>query len=101
MSSRTVGRAVAVAAALLALAGCATTPPAASGPGGLSVVAAENFWGSLAAQLGGDRAHVQSIVTNPAADPHDYEPTTADGRAIAAARVVIVNGVGYDAWASN
>ena len=41
-----------------------------------------------------------SIITNPDADPHDYEPTAADGRAIAGAQLVIVNGVGYDAWAT-
>jgi zinc/manganese transport system substrate-binding protein len=66
----------------------------------INVVAAENFWGSLAAQLGGSHVHVTSIINNPDADPHDYEPTAADGRAIAAAKVVIINGVGYDAWAS-
>ena len=44
----------------------------------IHVVAAENFWGSLAAQLGGDRVQVTSVITNPATDPHDYEPTAAD-----------------------
>jgi zinc/manganese transport system substrate-binding protein len=63
-------------------------------------VAAENFWGSLAAQLGGPHVRVTSIINNPDADPHDYEPTAADGRAIAAAKLVIVNGVGYDPWAT-
>jgi zinc/manganese transport system substrate-binding protein len=62
------------------------------------VIAAENFWGSLATQLGGDRIQVTSIITNPNADPHDYEPTTADAREIASARFVIVNGIGYDPW---
>src|SRR6266700_2044990 len=75
-----------------------------SGPGGSSdgkpkVVAAENFWGSLATQLGGDRVEVTSIITNPNADPHDYEPTTADARSMASAIFVIVNGIGYDPWA--
>jgi len=95
------GRAGTLAAVLAAalLAGCA----AAGGPsngGRIRVVAAESFWGSLASQLGGDRARVTSIVSNPATDPHDYEPTPADGRALAGARMVIVNGVGYDGWAS-
>jgi len=62
------------------------------------VVAAENFWGSLAAQLGGDRVDVASIIVNPDTDPHDYEPTPADGRKVASASFVIENGVGYDAW---
>jgi len=63
------------------------------------VVAVENFWGSIAAQLGGDRVHVTSVVASPAADPHDYEPTAADARALAGAQLVIVNGIGYDPWA--
>src|SRR5437867_10273245 len=63
------------------------------------VVAAENFWGSIAAQLGGDRVEVTVIIDNPNADPHDYEPTTADARSMATATLVIVNGVGYDPWA--
>lgn len=65
----------------------------------VEIVAAESFWGSVAAQLGGDRVHVRSVIDSPSTDPHDYEPTPADARAIASANYVIVNGVGYDAWA--
>jgi zinc/manganese transport system substrate-binding protein len=65
----------------------------------LQVVAAENFWGSIAAQLGGDRGHVTSVITSPATDPHDYEPTAADARTMARAKLAIVNGIGYDPWA--
>jgi zinc/manganese transport system substrate-binding protein len=64
----------------------------------LQVVAAENFWGSIAAQLGGDRVHVTSVITNPATDPHDYEPTAADARTLAGAQLLIANGIGYDPW---
>jgi zinc/manganese transport system substrate-binding protein len=63
------------------------------------VVATENFWGSIARQVGGSRATVQSIITNPAQDPHSYEPTSADARTMAEAQLAIVNGVGYDPWA--
>lgn len=85
----------------LTLTGCATTPATTAATSGvINVVAAENFWGSLAAQLGGSHVHVTSIINNPDADPHDYEPTAADGRAIAAAKLVIINGVGYDTWAT-
>src|SRR5437870_1859783 len=66
---------------------------------GVRVVAAENFWGSIASQLGGDRVHVTSVITSPATDPHDYEPTAADARTLAAAQMAIVNGIGYDPWA--
>ena len=44
------------------------------------VVAAENFWGSIASQLAGDKATVESIIVNPDTDPHSYEPTSADAR---------------------
>jgi zinc/manganese transport system substrate-binding protein len=66
----------------------------------IRVVAAENFWGSIAAQLGGSHVSVQSLIDNPDADPHEYEPTAADARAIATADLVLVNGVGYDTWAT-
>ena len=90
--------------AVLALAGCSTAPgtdgPGSGGAGVITVVAAENVWGSLAAQLGGPHVAVTNIVNRPDADPHDYEATAADGRAIATARLVIVNGLGYDPWAT-
>jgi zinc/manganese transport system substrate-binding protein len=66
----------------------------------IQVVSAENVWGSLAAQLGGDRVHVTSVITKPATDPHDYEPTAVDARTFAGAQMAIVNGAGYDPWAS-
>jgi zinc/manganese transport system substrate-binding protein len=65
----------------------------------IHVVAAENFWGSLAAQLGGNRVQVTSVITNPATDPHDYEPSAVDARTFAGAQMAIVNGIGYDPWA--
>jgi zinc/manganese transport system substrate-binding protein len=86
------------------LAGCdksgpSATPGTGAGGGRLRVVAAENFWGSIATQLGGDRVAVSSIIVNPATDPHSYEPTAADARTMAGARLAIVNGIGYDNWA--
>jgi zinc/manganese transport system substrate-binding protein len=66
----------------------------------IHVVAAESTWGSIAAQLGGSRVQVTSIVANPATDPHDYEPTALDARAFAGAQLVVVNGIGYDPWAA-
>ena len=71
---------------------------ASEADGRISVVAAESFWGSVAAQLGGDRVHVTSIVRSPDADPHDYEATPRDARQMAAAQYVVVNGAGYDPW---
>ena len=66
----------------------------------MQVAAAENFWGSIASQLGGSKVAVSSIIVNPNTDPHSYEPTASDGVTIARAQMAIVNGIGYDTWAS-
>jgi zinc/manganese transport system substrate-binding protein len=87
----------------MALAACSTAGGATSSTTNrrvVQVVAAENFWGSIATQIGGRHAHVVSVVTNPNADPHIYEPTAADARELAQAQVVIENGIGYDPWVS-
>jgi zinc/manganese transport system substrate-binding protein len=88
----------AVAVVLCAVAGCAALGPSPA-RSGVQVVVAENFWGSIASQLGGTHATVTSIITNPNTDPHDYEPTVQDARTITTADLVIYNGVGYDPWA--
>src|SRR5712692_7553614 len=84
-------------AVVLLASACGNWAP--SGSGTINVVAAENFWGTIAAQLGGSHASVRSIITNPQTDPHAYEPTASDGRAVAGAAFVIENGAGYDPWA--
>jgi len=95
-----------VALALIAAACGAAGSNAGSGAtntgsgGTLHVVAAENFWGSIAAQLGGSKVAVSSIITNPNTDPHSYEPTAADARTFATGQMVIVDGIGYDPWAT-
>ncbi|HEY3610987.1 MAG TPA: zinc ABC transporter substrate-binding protein, partial [Pseudonocardiaceae bacterium] len=66
----------------------------------ITVVAAENFWGSIAKQLGGSHVTVTSIIANPDTDPHAYEVTPADARTIASAQFMIINGIGYDPWAT-
>jgi zinc/manganese transport system substrate-binding protein len=94
-----LGVAIAVPACLALLAAGCSDPRVGAIGGRVRVVAAENFWGSIARQLGGAHAQVQSLIVNPAQDPHSYEPTTADARAMATAQLAIVNGVGYDPWA--
>jgi len=86
-------------------AGRATTSQGSSGSstthtGLVRVVVAENFWGSIVRQEAGSRAGVTSIITNPNADPHAYEPTTGDARLFAQAQYIVINGAGYDPWAS-
>jgi zinc/manganese transport system substrate-binding protein len=80
------------------LAGCGGTSRASTN--GVAVVAAENFWGSIAAQIAGNKSSVQSVITNPAQDPHSYEPSANDARVLATSQLAIVNGVGYDPWAA-
>lgn len=78
------------------MAACGASPTASSGK--LQVIAGENFWGSIAAQLGGSHVAVTSIVTSPNTDPHSYESSAVDARAFATADYVILNGAGYDDW---
>lgn len=84
---------------LTTLAGCGLSGRAVGTVGSkIEVVAAENFWGSIAGQLGGDRVHLTSVISNPATDPHAYEAKPSDARIIAGAAYVIANGAGYDPW---
>jgi zinc/manganese transport system substrate-binding protein len=102
---RVLGSVATVALGVAVAAGCstrtaATTPGSAGFSGKLIVVAAENFWGSVALQLGGDRVTETSIITNPDTDPHSYEATPNDAKLVARAQVFIQNGIGYDtSWA--
>ncbi|MDP9116743.1 MAG: zinc ABC transporter substrate-binding protein [Actinomycetota bacterium] len=94
------------AAASVSVAACSTAPPAASrnlrsDHGRVIAVAASiNAWGSILSQLGGSHVTETSIITNPDTDPHAYEPTPADARTIASARLFLENGIGYDPWAA-
>lgn len=94
-----VGRVLVAALGALAATACAVAPPrTAAHP--LTVVATTSAWGSVLSQLGGNRVHALSLISNPNTDPHDYEPTPADARALSLARLVVENGVGYDGWAA-
>ena len=86
----------------LLIAGCGGSASSSTGApsGKLQVAAAENFWGSIAAQLGGSKVAVSSIIVNPNTDPHSYEATASDGVTMARSQMAIVNGIGYDTWAS-
>ena len=62
------------------------------------IVAAENVYGDIARQVGGERVSVVSIMSNPDQDPHLFETTPGIVRQIAAAQIVILNGANYDPW---
>ena len=87
------------AVAATALTGCGSSQPPAI-PGVVRVVAGENFWGNIAAQIGGRHVRVISILTSPTADPHLYESDVANAVAVAEAGLVIENGAGYDDFLS-
>ena len=115
---RRVAVAALLAAAGLALAGCSSTgtsagdglgnglqtssasPGSVDATGRVAVVAGENVWGDIARQIGGSRVSVLSIISDPSVDPHEYESSLADATAVAHARLVIVNGAGYDEFLS-
>jgi zinc/manganese transport system substrate-binding protein len=64
----------------------------------IKISAAENFYGEVARMVGGDRVEVTSILDNPNVDPHDYEPTPDVAKTVSDSKVIVYNGVGYDAW---
>lgn len=116
MSLRLRALPVLAVASALALSGCgsfsgesASTPASGGSSAGagsssasmvIPVAASINAWGSILEQLGGTHVTATSIITNPDTDPHDYEPTPADGRVIASSKLFVRNGVGYDSWAA-
>jgi zinc/manganese transport system substrate-binding protein len=64
----------------------------------VAIVAAENFYGDVAQQVGGSAVRVTSILTNPDQDPHLFEASASTARSLSAARLVIYNGADYDPW---
>ena len=82
-----------LAAITFLLLGAAT---AAAAP--IKVVAAENFYGDVAKQIGGDAVAVVSILSNPDQDPHLFEASPSVARNISDAAVVVFSGVDYDPW---
>ena len=62
------------------------------------VVAAENFYGDVIRQLGGDHVQVTSILNNPDQDPHLFEASPKTARLLQHAALVVYNGADYDPW---
>lgn len=71
---------------------------AAAAPSKMTIVAVENFYGDVIGQIAGDHVSVTSIISDPNADPHMYENSTRDMAAIGRARLVVINGLGYDGF---
>lgn len=91
-----------VVAGAFALAGCGSQAGAGSGGssagtgGVIDVVASTNVYGDIAKSVGGDKVNVTSIISKASQDPHSYEATSQDRVAVSKAKLVILNGGGYD-----
>ncbi len=83
---------------LLLASALAVALPAPSWAAQIIVVAAENFYGDLAHQIGGADVKVTSILSNPDQDPHLFEADPSTARALKSAKIVISNGIDYDPW---
>jgi zinc/manganese transport system substrate-binding protein len=86
------------AALTAVLLGFGAMTPAKAADGKVAVVAAENMYGDIASQIGGDKVAVTSLISNPAQDPHLFEASPTAVRALADAQIAIVNGADYDPW---
>ncbi|HDR8998834.1 TPA: zinc ABC transporter substrate-binding protein [Burkholderia vietnamiensis] len=91
--ARSLVRLFGVAAAALSIA-----TPALAQSATVNVVAAENFYGDVASQIGGRHVAVTSILSNPDQDPHLFEASPKTARALQHAQIVIYNGANYDPW---
>jgi len=70
--------------------------PSTAAAAPINLVASTNVWGDIAKQIGGDHVTVTSIMSDPNADPHQYEADAKTGAAVSKAQFVIENGLGYD-----
>jgi zinc/manganese transport system substrate-binding protein len=91
-------RLVTIVAATVAAMAFAWPVTAARAADPITIVAAENFYGDLAGEIGGTRVVVTSILSNPDEDPHLFESSPSTARDIAGAAIVIYNGADYDPW---
>lgn len=88
-----------------ALAACSSNDTNATPKGDcptapLPIVVSVDQWGDIVDRLAGDCGDVTTIVKSSSADPHDYEPTPADNADFTGAKLVVVNGLDYDPWAT-
>src|SRR5260221_10656966 len=83
-----------VAALLL---GIFSAQPAAAQSDKLKVVATFSILGDMVDNVGGDKVAV-TVLVGPDADTHTYQPTPADARAVAEAKLLVTNGLGLEGW---
>lgn len=64
----------------------------------IKVISSVDFYGEAAKAVLGKYGSVQSVITNPNVDPHDYEPSAKIAKDVAGSDLVLYNGIGYDSW---
>ena len=94
-----VGRRKAIAGLLIALSLTTLGRGSAFGAEAIKAVGAESEYADVISQIGGKYVEVSAIESNPNTDPHAFEVSPTVAARIAAAEIVVKNGVGYDSWA--
>ena len=94
--AKTAAGILTLALAALTLAGCTDQARWQKGTGPIKIVASTNVWGDIAYQIAGDQATVTALIDNVNQDPHSFEASARDQRAVQDADIVIMNGGGYD-----
>ncbi len=84
------------AAGAIALAGCGSVTTASNGR--ILAVGAENEYANVIEQIGGRYVQVSAIESNPNTDPHTFEASPSVAETVAAAKLIVQNGVGYDTY---
>ncbi len=93
---QTVSSMSAIPAAIMLVLAAVVMPRASAAP--INIIAAENFYGDIAQQIGGADVAVASVLQNPEQDPHMFEAGAQVARGLTHASIVIYNGIGYDPW---
>jgi ABC-type Zn uptake system ZnuABC Zn-binding protein ZnuA len=89
---------IAVATIAAATIGACNPPPSESdAPRSITVVTTTTVFADLIANVGGDLVAVTSLVPKNG-DVHTFEPKPADVRAVAGAKLLVMNGLGLDDW---
>jgi zinc/manganese transport system substrate-binding protein len=97
---KTVSGFVMVAVCAVLLAACGGPADPTKGARIVNVVAAEDVWANVAAQIGGRHARVTSLINDPAADPHLFSADALAAGRVSRANLAVVNGLGYDDFAN-
>jgi zinc/manganese transport system substrate-binding protein len=87
----------AVTSLVIGLSGCSSTDSADTRP---SIVATTSVWADVASQIAGDKFQVIALIDKPTQDPHSFEASARDQLAVSESSIFIMNGGGYDEFAT-